>query len=231
VSVLDPSSLGSLTWREVDAQPKRILVLAIGSMEQHGPHLPLATDSIVADYLARRLVASRDDALYAGLVPFGSSGEHQDFSGTLSVGTEPLAAFLVELVRSARPWSLGTVMISGHGGNADALASVVATARHEGDRVVGILPKTSSGDAHAGRTETSILALLAPDYVRDELAEAGNLDPLRDLADKLRQRGVRAVSENGVLGDPSGATAREGQAVLDEMFENLVEEVRTTFGP
>jgi mycofactocin precursor peptide peptidase len=230
VTVLDPRRLGSLTWHEVEAEPRRILVLALGSMEQHGPHLPLATDSIVADYLACRLVASRDDALSGGLIPFGSSGEHQDFPGTLSVGTEPLAAFLVELVRSARPWSLGTVIISGHGGNADALASVMATARREGDRVVGFVPRTRSGDAHAGRTETSVLSFLAPASVRDELAEAGNLDPLQDLADVLRQRGVRAVSENGVLGDPSGATAKEGQALLDELFESLAKEVRTTFG-
>src|SRR5208282_2435184 len=121
---------------------------------------------------------------------------------------------VTELVRSARGWTRAVVLVTGHGGNADALAQVVRTARHEGDEVVVFAPRIAGGDAHAGRTETSLLLALAPQLVRHNEAVVGVTTPLRELDATLRAKGVRAVSPTGVLGDPTGASAEEGHRVL-----------------
>lgn len=94
--------LGSLTWPEVAASAAgSILVVPLGSTEQHGPHLPLGADSDIAVALAGRLAAARPDMLMAPLLPYGSAGEHAAFPGTLSIGATALELVLVELVRSA----------------------------------------------------------------------------------------------------------------------------------
>ena len=85
--------------------------------------------------------------------------------------------------------------------------------------------RRARGDAHAGRTETSILLALDPSLVRLAAAEAGNTAPLRELMPVLTSGGVRAASANGVLGDPRGATAAEGEALLATLVENLRDEL------
>ena len=77
------------------------------------------------------------------------------------------------------------------------------------------------GDAHAGRTETSLLLALFPDAVHLERAEPGNRRPLAELWPALRAGGVAAVSANGVLGDPTGATAAEGRRLFDRLVSDL----------
>ena len=91
-----------MTSPEVADAGARVLILPLGSCEQHGPHLPLDTDTRIAVALAHGIAAARTDAVVAPAVAFGSSGEHEGFAGTLSVGTEALRLLLVELVRSNR---------------------------------------------------------------------------------------------------------------------------------
>ena len=214
--------LDVLTWPEVEAVAAgSILAVPLGSTEQHGPHLPLGTDSAVAVALARRLAAALPGVLVAPALPYGSAGEHAAFPGTLSIGAAALELLVVELVRSADAFA-GVVLVSGHGGNAEPLAAAVATLRAEGRRALGWTPRISGGDAHAGRTETSLLLALNPGLVRFDAAAAGDLRPLPTLMDQLRRGGVAAVSPNGVLGDPTGATAQEGERLLDRMAADLV---------
>ncbi|HLF41548.1 MAG TPA: mycofactocin biosynthesis peptidyl-dipeptidase MftE [Acidimicrobiia bacterium] len=210
-----------MTWREVAAVAETsILAIPLGSTEQHGPHLPLSTDSDVAVALADRLAATRPDILVAPVLRYGAAGEHAGFPGTLSMGAAALELVLVELVRSADAFA-GVVIISGHGGNAEPLAASIAKLRAEGRRVRGWSPRVTGGDAHAGRTETSLLLALTPDRVRVEIAERGDVRPLAALIADLRSGGVRAVSGNGVLGDPAGASAEEGHHLLDAMAADL----------
>ena len=224
-------SLGTSTWPDVAAGGGRqIVAVPVGSCEQHGPHLPLSTDSLVAAALCAALADSRDDVLVAAPIGVGASGEHHGFAGTLSVGTPFLASYLTELVRSSRGWSRGVVFVSGHGGNVDALRTVERTAADEGDVVSVYMARVRGGDAHAGRTETSLVLALAPDQVRHDEAVAGCTDPISSIADRLRLDGVASVSPNGVLGDPAGATADEGVAVLAEMAGELVARVASDFG-
>ncbi|HLJ07311.1 MAG TPA: mycofactocin biosynthesis peptidyl-dipeptidase MftE, partial [Acidimicrobiia bacterium] len=214
--------LAALAWPEAaSVAAGAILAVPVGSTEQHGPHLPLGTDSDVATALAERLAAARADVLVAPVLPYGSAGEHAAFPGTLSIGAAALELVVVELVRSASAFA-GVVLVSGHGGNAEPLAAAVARLRAEGRAVLAWSPRIAGGDAHAGRTETSLLLALAPGAVRLRAAEAGDVRPLAAVMGELRRRGVAAVSRNGVLGDPRGASAAEGRRILDDLSADLV---------
>jgi creatinine amidohydrolase len=238
-SVRRQPELGERCWPELDGPARVTLLVPVGSVEQHGPHLPLDTDTRIACAVARA-VADRlgPDVLVAPALSFGASGEHETFPGTVSIGTDGLRMVLVELGRSAGRWVRRTVFVNGHGGNLGAVRSAVELLVAEGRDVrwygcapprsiarTGSADRTGSAgppDAHAGRTETSIMLAVAPDAVRLSAARAGNTAPLAELLPAMRAGSVRAVSENGVLGDPAGASAEEGATLLAGMVEALV---------
>ncbi len=224
------SDLGGQTWREVAGAGTRVLAVPLGSVEQHGPHLPLDTDSRIAVALAEGLAAARPDVWIAPVVAYGSSGEHAGFPGTVSIGTDALAVVLVELGRSADGFA-GVVFVNGHGGNLDAVRSATTALRAEGRSVVAWSPAIPDGDAHAGRTETSLLLAVDPTCVHLDRAEPGAAAPLRELLEPMRRGGVASVSSNGVLGDPTGATVEEGRRLVDALVADLVRAVGESFPP
>ncbi|MEO7397622.1 MAG: mycofactocin biosynthesis peptidyl-dipeptidase MftE [Ilumatobacteraceae bacterium] len=197
-----------------------VLVVPIGSCEQHGPHLPLDTDTRIATAVAHGLAAERPRLLVAPAQAITASGEHSGFPGTLSIGTDVMQAVLIELVRSA-DWSAGVVLVNGHGGNLGAVEAAVELLMREGRRVFAWWPKVSGGDAHAGRTETSLMLAIAPTLVRIAAAKPGNTEPLRTLMPAMAGGGIAAVSPNGVLGDPTGASAGEGRSLLAALIADL----------
>lgn len=221
--------LGDAVSRDVRDRGPRVLLVPLGSCEQHGPHLPLDTDARIAVAIAVR-AATELDAWAAPALPYGASGEHAGFAGTLSIGHEALEHVITELVRSASGFS-AVVLVNGHGGNADGVARALATADREGRRCLAWWPTVDGGDAHAGRTETSLMLAIAPDTVRLDRAEAGDSRAIADLMPVLRAQGVASVSSNGVLGDPAGASAPEGAALLESLTAELVEAVRSWLGP
>jgi creatinine amidohydrolase len=217
------TDLATLPWPDVAARAGRsLLVVPIGATEQHGPHLPLSTDSDVALAVAQALAARRPDVLVAPAMPFGSSGEHAGFAGTLSIGQLATEMVLTELGRSADAFA-GVLFVSGHGGNAAPLGRTVERLSAEGRRVRSWAPPADNGmDAHAGHTETSLLLALRPAAVRMDRAAAGSKTPVAELWPALRNGGVAAVSANGVLGDPRGASAECGRRLLDAWTDDLV---------
>ena len=218
--------LGGATWPQVEATGGRtVLAVPLGSLEQHGPHLPLDTDTRIAVAVAAGLSARQAGVAVAPAVAYGASGEHAGFPGTLLIGHEALAGLLVELVRSARGSFAGVALVSAHGGNEEALSLLQARCAAEGDDVLVWRAATPGGDAHAGRTETSLMLAIDAAAVRLELAEAGCTEPLGTLLPRLRAEGVRPVSSNGVLGDPAGASAEEGRALLDALVTDLASAV------
>ena len=221
--------LDELTRPDVEGADPPLLLVPVGSVEQHGAHLPLGTDTIVAVALAQAIARSRDNAVVAPPLGFGASGEHQGFSGTLSIGTDVLAAVLTEVVRSARSWCQGVVIVSGHGGNAVALQRASQRGKVEGDEVLVVAASVPGADAHAGRTETSLLLALAPGLVRENEAVPGVTQPLSEIFETLRRDGVKAVSPNGVLGDPTGASADEGVAIFAELVTQATHAVSERF--
>lgn len=215
--------LATRTWNQV---PSRALVLVpVGSIEQHGPHLPLDTDTVIADAVARRVADQlhHSGVLVAPSITYGSSGEHQAFPGTVSIGTEALVHLLIELTRSLRTWADRVVFVNAHGGNTSALTQGVTQLVNEGHDVAWVPCATEDVDAHAGYTETSLMLHLRPWDVRLHRAELGNTAPITELLPLLMSAGVRAVTPNGVLGDPTGATADEGKRVLEAMADDITE--------
>ena len=214
--------LAERTWVEIASSAARsLLVVPLGSTEQHGPHLPLSVDLDIAEALAERLDAARDDVFVAPGLPYGASGEHRGFAGTLSIGQEALELVITELVRSADAFA-GVVLVCGHGGNADPLARAEASLTSEGRHVLAWSPRFVGGDAHAGRTETSMLLAIDAARVRADAAAPGNTRPIGELMADLRAGGVAPVAPNGVLGDPTGASAEEGGRLIATAAGDLI---------
>ncbi|MDD7916069.1 mycofactocin biosynthesis peptidyl-dipeptidase MftE [Actinomycetospora callitridis] len=202
-------------WPECEDVP--VLLVPVGATEQHGPHLPLGTDTAIA-----ATVAARSGLPVAPALPYGASGEHESFPGTVSIGTEILAAVIVELGRSACRFARRLVLVNGHGGNVGALRAAVALLRSEGRDVAWFPCGVPGADAHAGHHETGVMLALAPDTVRPDLAAPGNTAPLRELMPAISAGSVRDVSPSGVLGDPTGATAGEGAETVSVIVAALV---------
>lgn len=198
------------------------LLVPVGSTEQHGPHLPLDTDTRIATELARRVATVLPDrVVVAPALAYGASGEHAGFAGTVSIGTEVLASVLVEIGRSADAFA-GVVFVNGHGGNAAALRRGLDVLVAEGRNVRCWSWSVPDADAHAGRTETSLLLAIAPAVVRMDLAVPGRTEPVGELIDALRAKGVAGVSPNGVLGDPRDASRAEGEQLLERLTGDLI---------
>nr|WP_237688327.1 mycofactocin biosynthesis peptidyl-dipeptidase MftE [Arthrobacter jiangjiafuii] len=214
------SELSALSWPEVPGGAT--VLVPTGSTEQHGPHLPLDTDTVIAVAVARAVAAElaglggEDGAavVVAPALPYGASGEHQHFPGTVSLGSEALHAVLVELVRSLSTWARRIVFVNAHGGNVAPLARAVMQMNREGHRTAWVPCVAGAADAHAGRTETSLMLHLAPDTVELSRAVCGNTTPVAELMPAMTAGGVAAVSVSGILGDPAGAAAAEGEALL-----------------
>ncbi len=215
--------LATAAWPAVEAAAAAggVLLVPVGATEQHGPHLPCTTDTDIAVAIAEATAAQVGRTVVAPALAFGSSGEHAGFAGTLSIGQEATEQVILELGRSAATVFDRTVLVCAHGGNAAPLRRALARLRMEGHPVEAFWPRWP-GDLHAGRIETSVMLAIAPGCVDLERAAAGDRRPADELAPLLRAHGVRAVSANGVLGDPAGAHPNEGRALLAAAVDDLV---------
>lgn len=224
--------LGDATWSDIerliagspspDGTLAPILLVPVGSTEQHGPHLPLATDTLIAEELVARAVHHTDGLLIGPTIAVSAAGEHAGFPGTLSLGTPVTARVLLELGRSA-DWAAGIVFVNGHGGNHSAATRAVEVLNEEGRTALCWWPRwpqpdDGPPDLHAARVETALMLAIDPGLVRLELARPGEEATLEEL----RERGVRAVSPSGVLGDPTGATGADGEILINRFVDDLV---------
>ncbi|MEV0600232.1 mycofactocin biosynthesis peptidyl-dipeptidase MftE [Streptomyces sp. NPDC050315] len=220
--------LADLTWPDLERR-RPLVLLPFGSLEQHGPHLPLDTDAEVATAVAHRAAARLPgelDVVIAPVLPYGASGEHEGFAGTVSIGHVALRMLVTEIGRSMLRWAGRLLVVNGHGGNLTSLADAVTGLRGE-SRDVAWWPCVPRGsDAHAGRTETSMMLRLRPEAVRGERAVAGPTEPIHLLMERLVRDSVRGVSPSGVLGDPGGASTGEGERLLDGMAARLAGDIR-----
>jgi creatinine amidohydrolase len=222
------------TSTEID--DKTIAVLPVGSFEQHGPSLPLTTDTLIACEIARR-AAEAYDLMLLPPICFSCSQEHASFPGTVSMSATTLAT-VVEEVRSDldRAGFRRLIVVNGHGGNS-VLTNVVQTANSRGHSMLlyptsyhwaiareaaGCLT-TNHQDMHAGEAETSILLAMSPELVREGWQDQDHEADDRSLLTLL---GIASYTENGVIGRPSLANADKGRGLLDSLIAQLAEPVK-----
>jgi creatinine amidohydrolase len=202
-----------------------IVLLALGSWEQHGAHLPFDTDTVIIEAVVDAAIRTVDpENTQFSVVPtigVTASDEHNGFAGTLSIGTNALSDAIVSIARSAS-WARGICIVNGHGGNSDALKLVHSALDYENIRhSIWSLPYYEGADMHAGHTETSLMLHLAPGTVRMDLAEVGAVGDSEMLIERMRAGGIKEVSSNGVVGDPTNANAAHGATMLSFYADHL----------
>lgn len=209
-----------------------VAVLPVGSFEQHGPYLPLGTDTLIATAIASA-ISQHHNVFQLPPVAFSCSHEHAAYHGTISISATTLAAIVADIIESLAQQNIaGLLVVNGHGGNA-VLTNVVQQANHPKNPVkVGLYPSredwtearaaagihsSNHDDMHAGELETSILLATHPDYLRDGWQTSDHTANDRRYLTSL---GIHAYTPTGVIGSPSQATAAKGSSALDHLGRN-----------
>ncbi|HEY8596955.1 MAG TPA: creatininase family protein [Thermomicrobiales bacterium] len=253
-NILRSTRLADLTWPEVGAALAAgwdTIVTAVGSIEQHGPHLPLLTDTLIGEGLAAATVARLDRTLQGPTIPFGCSAHHMAFPGTISLDKAPFKALVHEYARSLAQHGFRLIcLLPSHGGNFGPLRELVAEiggkigetrvvayddmngfleVLYGSQRPFDVTPARAG--AHAGNAETALVLELRPDLAIMERAEEGYVGEFGPEAQALIFReGMRALTQNGILGDARGADAERGRACLDALADHFADWVRQAQG-
>jgi creatinine amidohydrolase len=241
-----PFLLDQMTWPDVQREQKAghdTLVIAFGATEQHGPHMPLATDALIGDHLAA-LVADRLEAFVAPTVRVGCSEHHLAFAGTLSLSTETFHSVVADLVRSAAQSGFRRiVLLPTHGGNFAPLAEAIEKLGPVEGVSVSALTDLSAllaiaqlgveehgvplehGGLHAGEWETSMLEAIHPELVHPDRAQPGYTGDPQAAAGAIFAAGVHTIAENGVIGDPANASPEHGERYWAEALRIVLEAI------
>ncbi|MDY7094471.1 MAG: creatininase family protein [Acidobacteriota bacterium] len=246
-------ALAELTWKDVEAlDPKgTVLILPVGALEAHGPHLPLGTDVVIAEAMARAGAEKLAEEGILGLrlpsLAYSPAGFAASFPGTVSLGRENYAAQLVQIAASVEAWGLEhLVLANAHfdPGNLGGIYDALKACEERGLRrpifpdvtrkpwALQLTDEFKSGACHAGRYEGSIVLAARPDLVRRELAEELPDHPV-SLSDAIRagQRDFRqAGGDQAYFGYPSQATAAEGHETIAVLGEILCQAVLQALG-
>lgn len=246
-----------LSWPEVEAALTAGVTTALvpcAATEQHGPHLPTATDTILGREIAMRAALRAGTALVAPVVRPGLSEHHMHFPGSFTLRPETFLALLEDLCDSlARQGFQRVVLFPSHGGNSDMLRAHLPSLgrRLEGraEVALGLMGSAPLYDdinravaahgvsigragAHAGYVETCMMLAVAPQLVREEAFEPGRCDDDFYSAENIRGaqmesflKGIQTQAPNGVLGDPTGATADVGEELLELAAAQLAAEL------
>lgn len=228
---------------EVALGSARLAILPTGSIEQHGPHLALETDTVIATNLAARLAEELgSEAVLLPRLDYGLSEHHLHFPGTLTLRPESYLRVLADIIESLAHWGQRRVlMVNGHGGNIDALRLVSRAARRDqGVLVASVMWAQIAADeiasrvnsksyGHACESETSVAMAIAPDVVRAEkIGVPGERHSVDRLTDPPRASVDQTVllhqwSSDGALGDPRLANAELGHAIVDAVMERTLD--------
>lgn len=239
-----------MTWSDAAAlnRANTIGLIPTGAVEQHGPHLPVATDMLIAEELGRRTAeASRFDVVVAPVLPAGMSDMHLQFPGTVSVSEAVFRAYVSTYIEAfERIGILRIAVFSAHGGNfptmsllerdgSESSARVIAyskldgyvAAMFEGAKAGGIAVPGS--DQHGGGVETSQMLASHPDLVRSFSDVSGFVGEASNLRQAIAERGLREMSPSGVMGTPSVASAAAGEQIYERISTELTRWIDASF--
>jgi creatinine amidohydrolase len=247
--------LARLSTSDIAALPKEhaVVVLPMGAIEQHGPHLPVLTDYCVAEEIAfgaaEVLGDDGSDIWFLPTIAYGRSGEHLGYPGTFALSTETLLAFCRDIGRSAAASGFHRLaFVNAHGGNCELLEVVARDIRAETGLLVfpislvhfAVPAPLEAPDAsfsmHGGFTETSLLLALDAPTVHMERAEPGgrSAEVLMSVDEDAIFQSLlpaswltRDLAANGVVGDPRDASSDAGKQIVDAWQRELARLYRT----
>jgi len=236
-----------MSWTEikeaVNKDPKLRIIIPVGSIEQHGPHLPLRTDSIIAEDVSKKLVNRLPSIMFPTLT-IGYSLEHMGFPGTVSLMPHTFLSMIGEVADCLSKSGFRTlILINGHGGNRALLDSSITSIKHTHPElelysftILDIarkkfthLRKSPPGMiGHADELETSMMLAIHPDLVQISkvISEEPRFPPKVSLeSDDLQNVAygwkTKEVSESGIIGDPTYATPETGRLLLDYVVQTI----------
>lgn len=242
-----------LTWPEVKeaAEEGKIPLLPVGSTEQHGPHLPLITDTFLAySVCVRAAEKAAEDVLVMPPVCYGCSEHHMDFPGTISVGEGYFINYVYDVCKSLSAHGFERIVIvNGHGGNTPFLDVVIRRLSNETPSICAMIPWWNlvieeaselresdfpGGMSHSGELETSVMLHLKPKavYLGKAVKEIGLQKSEFIWFDLMKKSPVRfadhwsRMSKTGILGDPTVATAEKGERLLNAAADSLIRFVK-----
>lgn len=238
-----------MTWPEIEAYLKTVdtAILPCGAIEQHGPHLPVDIDYFDAKYMAFKVAEACEDPkpLVLPTIPFGVSYHHDDFKGTLSVTNDALSKFVYDLGMSlAKNGIKKIIILNGHGDNEPTLTYAAQMINRDAKIFVCVDTGETSdvdlyglidtpNDIHAGEIETSTALALRPDLVQMDKAVNETIQFGSKFLDYDNERGVNwyvqtnKISESGVMGDATKASAEKGQKMWELMIHHMVKFVES----
>jgi len=240
-----PSRLiGDLTYLGVSTvlNESSILCLPIGSIEQHGPHLPLNTDVVLAEEFTRRIIARWGEAMDLWQLPtlaMSLAREHEWAPGTMSLSIQGMTAFIRDMGREISRGlpARNLAIINGHGGNRGILEALIQDLRSDFGLNVCVLhpagwveidANATPPEIHGGKNETSMMLPIAPHLVRlDQIAQLKNPPGEEAIRKTILDHGVswpwttndRQLADMGVIGDARVASAEFGKQILNHVVE------------
>ena len=250
----DDRNFAYLTWKQVDALPREttLLVLPTAAIEQHGHHLPLATDTLINNLLLGRALSRISSELPIYALPpvcYGKSNEHLGFPGTLSVSAQTFLAVVRDIGASVAAGGFKKlVLYNTHGGNTSLVDVLARDLRADfglrtfslfgspGAAFEGVSPQERNYGFHAGEIETAYLLHAVPELVHTDEYTANYIARV-DKPELLRPEGssanfawlTRDIAPSGVLGDPSAATAENGERWSHEASVRIAEILVTMY--
>ncbi|WP_145407892.1 creatininase family protein [Paenibacillus xylanexedens] len=232
--------LKEMSWTLFEEYKKHtnLVIIPVGAIEVYGPHLPLGSDSLLADQLAK-LVAERVGAIIGPTVEAGDSNVLNDFPGTITIRPESLKAYLGDIVHSLLTWGFTRILfINGHAGNVPIINQIVHQLRGQHSDVQaaqidcwrfikaqdhGISETGKLANGHAGEIGTSVLLHLHPELVhQDKIAD--EVPDYEDAYPEIVKYGrLSSISKSGVVGSPSFATVEKGELLVQHSVDRIVQ--------
>ncbi|MDJ0556993.1 MAG: creatininase family protein [Microcoleaceae cyanobacterium MO_207.B10] len=246
-----------LTWQDIQTMPDQenvVIIQPVGSIEQHGPHLPLIVDSVIATYITGQALAKLDPKIPAYALPtqyYGKSNEHWHFPGTITLTAQTLMAVLIEMAESIyRAGFRKLVFLNAHGGQPQVI-EIVARDLHQKYQDFLVFPffawrvPNASGELlslkevelgiHAGDAETSVMLSMLPDVVRMERAvteypQGLPEDSMLSMEGRLPFAWLtRELTRSGVLGDGKAGTKEKGDRILESVTDSWVQVIKDVY--